>query len=283
MLEKKIFYAQVPQKRFGFDLENPWNYVVPVYRVAPHVWQVGGQDDVCVYLLDSGEGLILIDTGYRASVYLLVDQIWRAGFDPREIKIILLSHWHWDHVNGCRFLKEMSGAAVWMSKEDELQHQLHKHETHILPMVDFSVDSFYEADHFIELGRFKVRTRLCPGHTPGSTSFFFEDSDDETGEEYCCAMHGGLGVPFMKPEELKKLGFPEEMAHQFVKDCFEMAEWKVDITLPSHLNQGNVLPNIPKDRTDYQVFVADYAWRDILLDRAYAVIGYYPDKYKDIF
>jgi len=55
---------------------------MPVYRAAPHVWQVGGQDDVCAYLLDcGGEGLILIDTGYRASLYLLIDRIWRAGFE----------------------------------------------------------------------------------------------------------------------------------------------------------------------------------------------------------
>lgn len=278
-MEKKIFYAQVPPMRYGFDLDHPWKYTVPAYRVAPHVWQVGGQDDVCVYLLDSGEGLILIDTGYKSSLYLLVDQIWRAGFDPADIKLILLSHWHWDHVNGCRFLKEMSGAKVFISKIDEEQHQLHKDEIDILPMVDYDADCFYSDDKAIDLGRFHIETRLCPGHTPGSTSFFFEDMDEETKRTYCCAMHGGLGVPFMKPEELKKLGLPEELAHRFIRDCKEMVKCKVDITLPSHLNQGNALPNIPENRKDYSPFVAGYAWADILMDRAKVVMGYYPEKY----
>ena len=61
-MEKKFFYAQVPPLRCGKDLDNRWKYEIPAYRVAPHVWNVGGQDDVCAYLLDSGEGLILIDT-----------------------------------------------------------------------------------------------------------------------------------------------------------------------------------------------------------------------------
>ncbi len=279
-MDKKFYYAQVPPMRYGFDLEHPWKYVIPVYRTAPHVWQVGGQDDVCAYLLDSGEGLILIDTGYRSSLYLLIDQIWRAGFDPRDIKIILLSHWHWDHVNGCRFLQEMSGAEVWLSEIDEEQHQLHKHDTDILPMVDFDVNHFYDDSKTIDLGRFSIKTRLCPGHTPGATSFFFDDKDDN-GNVFRCAMHGGIGVPMMKPEELAKQGLPEELAHQFVRDCLEMADWKVDITLSSHLNQGNVIPNIPEDRNDYSVFQADYLWGDVLRDRAAVVMSYYPEIYSD--
>lgn len=278
-MEKKIFYAK-PVRRCGDDLAHAWKYTMPVYRAAPHVWQVGGQDDVCAYLLDTGEGLILIDTGYRASLYLLVDRIWRAGFDPAGLKHILLSHWHWDHVNGCPFLKQMSGARVWISREDEKEHRRFRHDTEPFAMSDYEADSFYDDDKTIELGRFCIHTRLCPGHTPGSTSFWFEDRDEETGRTYICAMHGGLGVGMMHPDELKKAGYPEAMAHRFVKDCRELAGWKVDIMLPSHLNQGNVAENMPADRNDYRVFVGDYAWRDVLLNRAGAVMQMYPDIYQ---
>ena len=62
-MEKKLFYAPVEHPRCGDDLEHPWKYAVAPYRVAPHIWQVGGQDDVAAYLLDCGpEGLMLIDT-----------------------------------------------------------------------------------------------------------------------------------------------------------------------------------------------------------------------------
>ena len=49
--------------------------------MAPHVYQVGGNNGVCVYLLDSGDGLILLDTGLQETIYLVVDSIHRMGFD----------------------------------------------------------------------------------------------------------------------------------------------------------------------------------------------------------
>ena len=185
-MEKRIFYAPVNHPRCGDDLEHPWKYAVPAYRVTPHVWNVGGQDDVCAYLFDTGEGLLLIDTGYRASLYLLVDAIRSLGYDPRDIKKILLSHWHWDHVNGCAALQAMSGAEVWISREDEVFHQRFKDDTSELPMVDYTATRFYDDDAPITLGRFTIRTTLTPGHTPGATSFRWEDTDETTGRTYRC-------------------------------------------------------------------------------------------------
>ncbi|MFQ8998785.1 MBL fold metallo-hydrolase [Allofournierella massiliensis] len=279
-MEKKLFYAPVEHPRCGDDLEHPWKYAVPAYKAAPHVWQVGGQDDVCAYLLDSGEGLILIDTGYRASFYLLIDRIWRAGYDPKQIKKILLSHWHWDHVNGARYLQELTGAEVWISKADEEQHQLWKDRTDPLPMVDYKVDHFYDDSTTIDLGRFSIHTRLTPGHTPGATSFWFDDTDETTGETFRCAMHGGIGVGLMAKSYLEENGLSLELPHIFIKDCLELADsWKVDICLPSHLNQGNVKPNIPEDKTDYRVWIDGELWGDVLRDRAEAVKKMYPEVY----
>ena len=279
-MEKKLFYAPVEHPRCGDDLEHPWKYAVPAYKAAPHVWQVGGQDDVCAYLLDSGEGLILIDTGYRASFYLLIDRIWRAGYDPKQIKKILLSHWHWDHVNGARYLQELTGAEVWISKADEEQHQLWKDRTDPLPMMDYKVDHFYDDSTTIDLGRFSIHTRLTPGHTPGATSFWFDDTDETTGETFRCAMHGGIGVGLMAKSYLEGNGLSLELPHIFIKDCLELADsWKVDICLPSHLNQGNVKPNIPEDKTDYRVWIDGELWGDVLRDRAEAVKKMYPEVY----
>ena len=279
-MEKKLFYAPVEHPRCGDDLEHPWKYAVPAYKAAPHVWQVGGQDDVCAYLLDSGEGLILIDTGYRASFYLLIDRIWRAGYDPKQIKKILLSHWHWDHVNGARYLQELTGAEVWISSIDEEQHQLWKDRTDPLPMVDYKVDHFYDDSTTIDLGRFSIHTRLTPGHTPGATSFWFDDTDETTGEIFRCAMHGGIGVGLMAKSYLEENGLSLELPHIFIKDCLELADsWKVDICLPSHLNQGNMKPNIPEDKTDYRVWIDGELWGDVLRDRAEAVKKMYPEVY----
>ncbi len=277
-MEKKIYYAPVNHPRCGDDLDHPWKYAVPAYRVTPHVWNVGGQDDVCAYLFETGDGLLLIDTGYRASFYLLMDRIWGLGHDPREIKTILLSHWHWDHVNGARYLQEISGCKVYLSRRDEECHQRYKNETDPMPMVDYNVTNFYDDEQPIRQGRFTIHTKLTPGHTPGATSFHWEDMDDTTGKTYRCAMHGGIGVGLMTPVMLERWGTSMADVHCFVKDCTEMANWPVDICVPSHLNQGNVLPNIPTDKSDYSVWVADYAWKDCMLGRAEAVRKMYPEE-----
>ena len=288
-MEKKFHYAST-EGRLGMSKEalaTHWEHAIPVYRNAPHVWNVGGQDNVASFLLDTGEGLILIDTGLcPETLYLLIDRIWRSGHDPKNIKKIFLTHWHGDHSSCARYLHEMTGAGIWLSKEDEVEHQRSLHDEefrkHIPPMEipDYTVTNFYDDDKPIVMGNMIIRTKLCPGHTPGVTSFFFEDTDEKTGKTYRCALHGGLGVnPMMRPQNLQELGYPVEMAHRFIKDCYELAKMPVDIALSSHLNQANILPNIPKDPDDYTVFVADYAWADVLINRAEAVKKFYPEIY----
>lgn len=288
-MEKKFFYASTAG-RLGMSKEamaTHWEHAIPVYRNAPHVWNVGGQDNVASFLIDTGAGLILIDTGLcPETLYLLIDRIWRSGHDPKNIKKIFLTHWHGDHSSCARYLHEMTGAEIWLSKEDEVEHQRSLHDEefrkHIPPMEipDYTVTNFYDDDKPIVMGNMIIRTKLCPGHTPGVTSFFFEDTDEKTGKTYRCALHGGLGVnPMMRPQNLQELGYPVEMAHRFIKDCYELAKMPVDIALASHLNQNNILPNIPKDPDDYTVFVADYAWADVLINRAEAVKKFYPEIY----
>ena len=286
-MEKKFHYAPTGDRLSDKSMKVHWEHTLPAYRNAPHVWNVGGQDNVCAFLLDSGEGLILIDTGLSPETfYLVIDRIWRTGHDPRDIKKIFCTHYHGDHTANVRCLVELIGkdnVEVWMSKEDEVQHQLTAEDTFPMYVTPYTVTHFYDDSKPIKMGRFTITTRLCPGHTPGATSFFFEDTDEKTGKTYRCALHGGLGVGQMSPEGIAKNprnGTTEAMAHQFIKDCYELAEMPVDIALPSHLNQNNILPNIPEDTDDYTVFVADYAWADVLINRAEAVKAFYPEVYK---
>ena len=286
---EKIFNYKNPKYRMGNAINDRSkgkmaDHTIPAYRTAPHVWNVGGQDDVAVYLLDTGDGLILIDTGYEATLYLLVDRIWRTGHDPKDIRKILLTHYHGDHSQGVAGLVEMSGAEVWLSAVDEENHQRTKDSDFPMPVIPYKVDRLYDDDVPIVMGRFTIKTRLTPGHTWGATSFFFDDTDDETGITYHCAVHGGMGTAMMKPGTAmaQMENMTPEGAERFIADCLDMADMDIDINMASHLNQANIDENLPEDLDDYTWFVNDYSWHDMMINRAEEVMSYFPDRYPDL-
>ena len=87
-----------PVKTLAYE---PWALTVKPFQVSPRTWYVAGQTWVGCYLIDTGSGLILIDTAIPESMYLLVDSIYRLGYKPEDIKKILLSHAHFDHCGAC--------------------------------------------------------------------------------------------------------------------------------------------------------------------------------------
>lgn len=278
-MQKKFYYAK-PEKRFGDDRNHPWLYTLPAYRVSPHVWNVGGQDDIACYLIDTGDGLILIDTGWTEGVYLIIDRIYSLGFNPRDIKKILLTHWHWDHTQGAGQLKQISDADVYISKEDQKWVEMYKEKDDPEYLPEFQIDYNYDFDEGISLGGFHIELVPTPGHDPGTVSFFFTDVDEEDGSKYKVGLHGGLGTFTMKLAYIKEHSIDEDIAFKFIEQSEELAEREIDICLPSHLNQGNIKPSIPEDTNDYKCFVADYLWKDMLLNRVDDVKSFYPDKYE---
>lgn len=248
-------------------LNEPWKVDIEPFRVAPHIYYVGNVWVTC-YLIDTGEGLVLIDTSVFPTLYLLLENIRKLGYDPKDIKKILLSHAHADHDGSAVHLKEMTGAELWLSKED----WAFKNDTSIPESVKFSalpyeVDHFYSDEEPIVMGDITIHARLCAGHTPGTTSFFAEDKD-ENGNTLVWAMHGGVGVNTMNDDYFAKSGLPKSLRKDFVKSCEELKKIHVDICTPSHPAHIDILSKIPEDRMDYTPFIDPAVWPAFLEERA---------------
>ena len=100
----------------GFFFDQHKRFVEP-FRIYGNVYFVG-DSWVCVHLIDTGEGLLLIDSGNCHATAMLIQSIWEAGFNPRDVRWIIHSHGHVDHVGGARFFKNMFGTQLLLSFRD---------------------------------------------------------------------------------------------------------------------------------------------------------------------
>lgn len=251
---------------------EPWNLTILPFQVAPQTWYVGGQTWVGCYLIDTGDGLILLDTAVPESLYLLVDSIYRLGFKPEQIKKILISHAHFDHCGGAAAMKKLTGAELYMSKEDTEFMKACPEETlaldkdsHVQP---FTVDRFFSDDEPVILGNVAVRTLLTPGHTIGCTSFFWEVKNPVNGETYVVGMHGGVGANTMNDDYYRSGKYlTPDLRDRFIRDSEKVKQIHVDIALPSHPNQIEILDRAGQYTHESQPYLDETVWADFLDER----------------
>ena len=74
----------------------PSTKAIAPFRIADDLYYVGDQK-VCAHLIRTDEGLILIDAGYPEAKHLLWESIIRLGFDPADVRWLILTHGHSDH------------------------------------------------------------------------------------------------------------------------------------------------------------------------------------------
>ena len=90
-----------------------WQEDLLPFQLYGKLWHVGGRSSPS-YLFDTGDGLLLLDTGLPKSGYILFRNIYDLGFKPRDIRWILHSHGHYDHIGMTRALVEMTGAKTYI-------------------------------------------------------------------------------------------------------------------------------------------------------------------------
>src|SRR6476469_1124209 len=101
----------------GSQSRNVEYQKIAPFKVMDNVYYVG-PGSVSVWLVLTSAGLILIDTAQEPYVDTVLDNIRKVGFDPKNIKYILLTHGHLDHFGGAAKIQKLSGARVALTAAD---------------------------------------------------------------------------------------------------------------------------------------------------------------------
>ena len=135
------------------------------HRIAGNLYYVGTRS-LASFLMTTPQGHILINTNWEAGVAGLKDSVEKLGFKFADIKIILGSHAHGDHMEGDALVKEMTGAQVMAMAEDvpALERMRPGDKPH-------PIDRVLRDGDRVTLGGSTLVARLTPGHTKGCTTW----------------------------------------------------------------------------------------------------------------
>ncbi len=230
--EESRALLQAVMDRLNSFIQNPWRTRIDPYQVVSNVYYVGNTY-VGSYLFDTREGLVLIDVAMQETAYLLFESIRKLGFDPMEIKKVLISHGHIDHCGAARLVQEYSGCEIYFPEKDAFFLTERRDLILVEDRVpEFKVTRYYDYNGVMDFGNIRIRPVHTPGHTPGCTSFMiFADCGSET---LLLGMHGGLGLNGLSLAELEENRLPFSLQADYLQSLDKIVKEPVDIVIPSH-------------------------------------------------
>ena len=237
--------------------QTPEQYRRKPFQILDNIYYVGNKW-VGAYLIDTGEGLILIDSNFTEVMPLLFDNIRTLGFRTENIKLLLLSHGHFDHIGGAAQIQARSHCKTYFPQGDTFM--LTKRRDLLFGQVDdFTIDEYYDYHGTICLGNTEIRPILSPGHTMGCTSLLIRTVYQ--GKPYQAAVHGGLGTNGLTKRELQEAGLPIGLQEAYLHSLCELSKLNVDIFLPLHNSYYDILGLAQQDTGDHGVFIRPGDWK----------------------
>jgi metallo-beta-lactamase class B len=157
-----------------------WSAPTDPFRVADNLYYVGTAG-ISAWLITTPEGHIVIDGAMPTSAPLIQSSIRRLGFQPKDVKILLNTHAHFDHTGGLADLKRDTGARLLANPADRtaLETGIYPgwEEVRDLDFAPVKVDGDLKDGQAVRLGDAVLTPHFTPGHSPGCTTWTFRATD----------------------------------------------------------------------------------------------------------
>ncbi|HEY2018256.1 MAG TPA: subclass B3 metallo-beta-lactamase [Bryobacteraceae bacterium] len=176
---------------------NDWTEPFPAHKVIGNVYYVGSRG-LASYVVATSQGLILINSSLVESVPLIRESVEKLGFHFNDVKILLISHAHWDHCAGSAKIKALTGAKYMVMDADvpEIEaggkgnFQYGNSQQSLYPAT--KVDRVLHDGDEVKLGDTVLTAHLTPGHTKGCTTWTMKTQDG--GKSYDVVVVGSPNV-----------------------------------------------------------------------------------------
>ncbi|NTE01372.1 subclass B3 metallo-beta-lactamase [Agrobacterium tumefaciens] len=219
------------------DIPAKWSQPYQPFRIAGNLYYVGTADLAC-YLIATPKGNILINTGLAASLPIIKANVETLGFKFNEIKILLTTQAHYDHMGAMAEIKKVTGAQFMVDEKDaavaedggKSDYALGGHGTMFKPIV---VDRLLHHGDLVRLGGMQLEMLHHPGHTKGSCSFLFYVKDGQKKYRILIA-----NMPtIVTDKKFSALTVYPDIEKDYAYTISEMKKLNFDIWLASHASQ----------------------------------------------
>jgi metallo-beta-lactamase class B len=155
---------------------SDWKQPFPPHRVIGNIYYVGTKG-LASYLITTPEGHILVNSSLESSVPLIRASVEKLGFRFQDVKILLISHAHFDHCAGSFLVKELTGAKYMVMEQDvkEVENggkgNFQYGSTPNTLYKPMKVDRILHDGDQVKLSDAVLTAHLTPGHTKGCTTW----------------------------------------------------------------------------------------------------------------
>jgi metallo-beta-lactamase class B len=261
------FYSPAQQVNEPQNTSPDWSKPYTPFRIVGNLYYVGTYDLAC-YLIVTTEGNILINTGLAASASLIRENIESLGFKFADLKILLTTQAHFDHMGAMAAIKKLTGAKMMVDEKDSAVMADGGSSDYALGGKSSSYEPL-RPDHLlrdkdtIRLGTTKLVMLHHPGHTKGSCSFLFDVNDGQHTYRVLIA-----NMPtIVTDKKFTEIPAYPDIAKDYAYTLHSLKTLTFDIWLASHASQfglhdkhkpGDAYnPKAFGGRKDYDLEIAD--------------------------